>query len=268
MNRAAGRSLVVAVGLVVTACAPASSPAPTTPTAATTPTAGSLPAIPSEARILLDFDGADALLVAGSRAVARSQVIAGAQLSVVGSWDGTHALGFPAVSDAAEPPGLAVVVQGAAGSLPSPGDADFSYGADVVLDATTTTDLDNGDNVLQRGLASDASQFKLQVDNGRPSCTVMGTGGRLIAKARQPLAAAAWFRLRCDRTGDQITLTVAPVAGGEPETVSAAGTVGSVSFVDGLPLSIGRKVAPDALPILTQPDQFNGSIDNVWATLP
>jgi hypothetical protein len=250
-------------------CAPV--PAATTP-AATPATSGppgaALPQLPADSRLLLDFDGSDALAVDGSQAVARSQVIAGAQLSVVGSWDGTHALQFPAVSDLPEPPGLAVLVQGGAGMLPSPGTADFSYGADVRLDAVSTTELDNGDNVLQRGLAADPTQFKLQMDAGRPACTVTGTGGRLMAKAAKRLSADAWFRLRCERSADGLTLTVSPVAGGEPEIVVVQGSAGSVDFAADIPFSIGRKVAPDALPIVTQPDQFNGTIDNVWASLP
>lgn len=187
----------------------------------------------------------------------------GDSVSTGQSWDGSRAIRFPSSSVAGDGESLAIVVAPDAAKL-SPGDEPFSFGADVRLYPHSSGASDNGDNVMQRGLYGETSQFKLQVDNRRPSCVVRGVDGDLSVKATGPLE-AGWYRLACERSAMSVSLTVTPIEDGRlgvPDRVEEVGRVGSV-----LPsghLSIGAKTNPDGVSVPQNSDQFNGLIDNVW----
>src|SRR5215211_2772628 len=123
--------------------------------------------------VLLDFDNEDPLATtAAERVSVRSLEVSGGQAVQVHSGNGTSALRFPAFSAEREAPRLVLVLNPiGASDLLNPGGQDFSFGADLRLnDASSGKGDDNGDNVLQRGLFSDANQYKLQVDKRVPSC--------------------------------------------------------------------------------------------------
>ena len=148
----------------------------------------------------------------------------------------------------------------------SPGESGFSFGADVMLNPRSMgTEVDNGDNVVQRGLFEDSAQYKIQVDKRHPSCVVRGSAGALVAKSKTVLG-DGWYRVRCDRTGpDAITLTVTDLgAGGEPRVTSAEGPIGDVEMAGDAPLSVGAKVSANGDLTVSSTDQFNGEIDNVY----
>lgn len=179
---------------------------------------------------------------------------------------GSRAIRLPAFSSSTDR-GYAIVrvVNGGAEDVLSPGDRDFRFGADISLDATSTgSNSDDGDNVIQRGLYEGSSQYKLQVDDGRPSCRIRGLVGEAIVKSDVRVTAGEWYRMRCERRGTTVTLTVArllPDGATRLDTVSRIGEVGAVIMPNHIPLSVGGKLGGegDLLPAST--DQFNGSID-------
>ncbi len=258
----------LAVALVV-GCAPPSASPPLGSASVSAPRSAASSSPDPELAVgsfRLDFDENDVLTITGpSRLTASIIPINGGNVRRVPSPDG-QGIGFPAESSAPDPPGAMVLIEGA--DLPNPGSRSFSFGADVRLDATSTSDTDDGDNVLQRGRFDDPSQLKLQVDRGEPSCLVRGTNGSAIAKSRGRLG-EGWYRLRCDRVGDTLTLTVEDLESPMTSAVAIPATapLGEVVFKPQMPLSIGRKASSEGAPTSNQPDQFNGALDAVWVSI-
>ena len=150
----------------------------------------------------------------------------------------------------------------------SPGPRAFEFGADFALDAASTgTEADNGDNLVQRGLSVDAAQYKIQVDAGRPSCTVAGDSGSTTVSADTLVDFETWYRVRCTRRGDSLSLSVAEIGpdGEVAEAVTAAdeGEMGFVAMAAGVPLSVGGKLRGDGGIVQVSTDQFNGLVDQV-----
>lgn len=150
-----------------------------------------------------------------------------------------------------------------------PGSADFWFGLDLQFpEATSSSDADNGDNLLQRGLFGDTGQLKLQADHGVPSCRVAGESGDVTVKADAPLPTGPWFRVRCQRTAGQVTLYVGEVdASGTVEAWrhwTEEGPTGEIDFPDPAPaVSIGGKLNPQGGLVEDAPDQFNGALTHV-----
>ena len=149
----------------------------------------------------------------------------------------------------------------------SPGAADFAYGADLRLDKVSEGRVeDNGDNVVQRGLATDAVMFKLEVDERRPGCTVKGADGALSVFHPDLVEPDRWYRVRCERAGEGITIHVAelPLRGETSDPGRRKrGPTGEVTMSEaGVPLSVGGKVASDGTVVASATDQFNGLIAN------
>lgn len=224
------------------------------------------PGTPRAGELRLDFDGVDPLQIWGLDMSVNPIPLNGAELATADAPDGGGALVFPAASDQVEPPGLVLVVSGP--GVPDPLGRDFGYGADLRLDPASTTVADDGDNVMQRGLASDISQYKLQVDAGRPSCVVAGPGGRFVAKLKRNLD-ARWYRIGCELAGGELTLRVTDLEqpGGETQTVTVPADPGELDFEPTTVLSIGRKVTAAGEPVINKPDQFNGLLDAVWVAI-
>jgi len=162
-----------------------------------------------------------------------------------------------------------VVVRPAQGAhdRTDPGNDDFAFGADFVLDAETgVSPTDNGDNLVQRGLFGPGPQYKVQLDGGHPSCRVSGSLGAVTVRATTAVQPGQWYRLRCRRIGDVVTLRVASFATAVPEVeeYSASGRTGTLSYGGNAgPLSIGGKVDADGDVLAGDSDQFNGLIDDV-----
>jgi hypothetical protein len=185
-------------------------------------------------------------------------------VSSLGSVAGNGYLRLPRFSGTDDGSYAAVRVEAQGSNWLSPGKADFSFGADVRLDALSEgTNIDNGDNVMQVGLYGDAAQYKLQVDGERASCVLRGANGTLVAKADTKLVAKKWYRLQCDRVGDAVVLTQQQLSSAEPaEVATDRGPLG-VLETDDAALSIGAKVSPAGKIVGSSTDQFNGRVDNV-----
>jgi hypothetical protein len=154
--------------------------------------------------------------------------------------------------------------------LLSPGEQDFIFGADFSIDPVTTGAIvDDGDNLVARGLFESAGQYKLQVDNGKLSCRVAGLRGEVFMKAPVRLEPGEWYRARCLREGDTVSLAVAPITAGETiedddwSRTKKTGPIGDVLMASTVPLAIGGKLAPDGRMFSTTTDQFNGKFDRV-----
>lgn len=235
----------------------------------------------SEQLVLLDFDeGATAVgailpsVSNGGVADLRADFVTtnGGRVHRVEGRDGGYAAQFPTFRDG-EPSGALVVLRPTGEDDPlSPGEDDFSFGADVRLDETSfddsDTSTDDGDNVLQRGFALDPVQLKLQVDRGIASCRVQGAEGDALVKADVTFEPGHWYRVRCDRNGEDLTILWESLD--DPEAPDAFGTAtvttptGAVDFPAEVPMSVGGKAAPDGSAVESSSDQFNGTLDNVW----
>ncbi len=151
----------------------------------------------------------------------------------------------------------------------NPGPAPFAFGADIRLAAPSQSSVgdDDGNNVVQRGLYADPTQYKLEVDEGLVTCRLKGSTGELTVTSKTPIEPATWYRLRCLRRADSVTLTVIRWAADGSTTRSqdrGTGATGDLTPPDaGVPLTIGGKLSADGERIEAQSDQFNGLIDNV-----
>lgn len=173
----------------------------------------------------------------------------------------------------------AVEVTAAATATSDPlelGDGDFEVGADFRLDTRSEGGRhDDGDNLVQRGLYVDGSQVKLQVDHGVPSCRVAGDAGALVAAMPVPVRRGRWYRVRCARVGDSITLRLSVLGGATSRSpagrarapVTVLGPLGRLSWPAGTPLAVGAKASADGTLVRSETDQFNGAVDDVYLAL-
>lgn len=188
--------------------------------------------------------------------------------------DGEPALGMPAFVEEKDPPRAVVRVTATGDSDDplAPGKASFSFGADFSKDAASSgTEVDNGDNLIQRGLASDPSQYKIEVDRGRPFCRIMGSEGSVEVKADKKVSSGRWYRVRCTREKDRVTLDLIEYAPYERVVESSAqahGRIGSLTWPrKQTPLSVGGKLAANGDMIRSATDEFNGLISNPVLTI-
>lgn len=150
-----------------------------------------------------------------------------------------------------------------------PGSERFVFGADFRLDDRSNDvspgSVDNGDDLVQRGLYAAASQYKLQLDHRRATCRVSGAQGALSVTARQVIDSRTWYRVRCERAGSTLTLRLTRFSddGSRTWRRSATGPTGSLRPESRrVPLSVGGKLGADGQ-VVESADQFNGRIDNV-----
>lgn len=222
-------------------------------------------------KVFLGFDaaGADSSRSSGSVPVTTAVSTAGG--GAIGSADGIdgNAADFPAWDGSSAPfKRVAVTVRSNDPSDPlSPGVRDFSFGASFLLDAKTQGGNDNGNNLLQRGLYDDPSQYKLQIDEGHVSCRIEGGRGAPYVKSRTTVDRDTWYAATCSRVDGVMTLTVQPV-GGQAESQSVRSTAGSVGMGSpSVPLSVGAKVGASGTVVAGNADQFNGLVDDVFVDI-
>lgn len=135
----------------------------------------------------------------------------------------------------------------------NPGRADFSVSAQVRL---TREQIKAGANIFQKGLYDTArGQWKLQVDDGYPSCRVAGAtteGDYATAEARahRTLTHGDWTTIRCSREGDRLRLYVDGVK-------VDSGSNADVDIDNREPAMVGGKHAGGGN------DQFRGDLDDV-----
>ncbi|GAA4880259.1 hypothetical protein [Serinicoccus chungangensis] len=174
---------------------------------------------------------------------------------------GEPALRFPEFSlDDAPPRAIVRVTQEAEAGVLDVDEEDFVFGVDFALDDVSLgTTVDGGNNLIQRGLASGESQFKIDSDGENVLCRMAGLDGVLEARIHQELEAGEWYRVRCARQGESIEVSLAPLSVvGQTATKSDSGPLGALSFEEGVPLSLGGKLAANGAVIRSATDQFNG----------
>lgn len=226
-------------------------------------------ATPSAGQLILTFDGGE-LANQGSGDF-NIDVVTSDGGSVEGqeSVDG-DGLRTPEFADTPDSPKAIVKVLNASDTDElNPGDKDFTIGADVSVDPSSESDVaangDNGNNVMQRGLF-EGSQYKIQIDHDTASCRIAGAGGELTVTSSADIEFDHWYRVRCERDGDEVTITVVDLEADDPKPVEdeKSGPTGSLDPpAASLPLSVGGKLNADGEIVADSTDQFNGLLDNV-----
>lgn len=150
----------------------------------------------------------------------------------------------------------------------NPGTSDFRFGASFKLAGTTGSSwLDNGDNLVQRGLWNAPSQYKIELDRRQPACRVKGAEGAVMVTGSFVVPRGEWFNIQCERDARGVTLSVGgrlPDGSYVHREWRSNGRTGSMWGLSGdVPLSVGGKVDDRGAPVLGASDQFNGSVDNV-----
>ncbi len=245
------------VGLVASAAAPAS---------ALTPEGLEVRA---EGRSGSTVQGAGELEVVGSTALDISvpSIASGAAVLVDGPGAGVaNAVRFPAYVDSGTYPRAVVRLVPRSGNDLTPRWSDFEFGAVLKLDHTSSgRSEDNGDNVFQRGLWNDSAQFKLEVDDRRPTCAVKGSAGRKVVRAKSQISSDRWYTVRCLRVGNQVSVEVSPYGSpGATERTSGWGRTGELAFSYYRDASVGGKLNSAGKVMSGATDQFNGAIGKVW----
>jgi len=147
----------------------------------------------------------------------------------------------------------AILESGPAANL-NPGTSDLQYGATVRISPGQEVD---GANVVQKGYSGEGSQFKLQVDHGKPSCVVVDVTRKEIhrAESRSTIGDGVWHRLGCERTGGSLTLFV------DGDEAARIAVPADLSIMNSEPLRVGGKgVGPNN-------DQFSGDVDDVYLSI-
>lgn len=201
----------------------------------------------------------------------------GGQVYVYPSFRGSgNAAGLPA-SDPARDGRRAAIAVTNAGSTDrlSPGTRRFSFGATVRMSTVSGSSVyDDGNNILQRGLYFAPSQYKVQIEKGRASCRIKGSGGAVQIQSGVAIRQHRWYGIFCSRvpgsTGATVSISVTPISDrgvrGRTVTNTKTGVVGAVTFPIRTPLSIGAKMSTSST-IVTESDQFNGRIDNAYLNI-
>lgn len=185
------------------------------------------------------------------------------------------AVQFPTFDSSRSGPRAVISIRNSGPDLMNPGDRDFSWGADFSIDATSYShaigSFDNGDNLVQRGLARSQAQFKLQLDNHQPSCRIATPMGNLLVIVPVSVTPGVWYNATCTRSGTVLTasLTQYDETGNRVQTWtrSATKTLGPLTWSDPLvPLSVGGKLSTTGA-LVPATDQFNGLVDNAFVTI-
>jgi hypothetical protein len=194
--------------------------------------------------------------------------LSGGRAALVDGPDGTlpRAVQFPPYVAAGTYPRAVVRLSPSSGAALDPGSADFEYGAVFRLDTVSDgRSIDNGDNVFQRGLSSEPSMFKLQVDHGHPSCKVAGSGGAVVVTSPVAITPNSWYQAVCSRVGSTVTVSVRPyLSQQQPVTTVGRRLTGTLTFGASRPATIGGKVTASGAVVAGATDQFNGAVAQVW----
>lgn len=203
----------------------------------------------------------------------------GQLVAATGRTGSGRAVRMPAFGAADSTPRAVVrVVNAGSRDQLSPGNRDFSFGADFVLDAVSsqTGSSDDGDNLVQRGRFDDPDQYKLQIDSRRPSCRLMGTTGSsavdLLVTSSVVVDSTHWYTATCVRTGSTLQVVVSKINSDGTTTTTTTtkrsqGVINISMPAKSTALSIGGKLDADGS-VSTDSDQFNGLVDNVLVQVP
>ncbi len=138
----------------------------------------------------------------------------------------------------------------------NPGTRTFTWGATVAVNKSAVI---GSSNVVQKGVSTTDSQWKLQIGAARGvgQCVLVGRGSATAYIARSTVAVTdgKWHKVACRRAGTVLTIFVDGVNRGHvtvPATLAIANT---------LPLRIG---GPN---FNTGSDMYHGLLDDVYAVL-
>jgi hypothetical protein len=211
--------------------------------------------------------GTDQLAISGTTAEVAVARTSGGNATVVRGPDSSlpRAVKFPAYVASGTYPRAVVRLSSMSGGAVSPGTADFEYGAVFRLNAISSgRSMDNGNNLLQRGLYGNPAQFKLQVDKGYPSCLVRGSNGQVYVASATKLVPDAWYRVTCSRIGSRLTVSVVRhTSSAKTVSRSASGSAGRVAFSSSVVASVGGKLTSSGK-VASSTDQFNGAVASAW----
>ncbi len=195
-------------------------------------------------------------------------VLSGGTVRAGGWRNGSRVFDFPSFTWSSTPPRavLRVTPKGSGDPL-APGWRDFSFGADFRKDLQSSgTTVDNGDNLIQRGLWNEPAQYKIEVDGGRPGCRIKGDQGAVAVRAALRVDSRLWYRVECKRVTNTVVLTIQEYrSDGTINVVSVreTGTIGSLAWPKArTPLSVGGKLGADGAIVGSATDQFNGLVSN------
>jgi concanavalin A-like lectin/glucanase superfamily protein len=136
----------------------------------------------------------------------------------------------------------------------NPGTQQFRWSARVhVLKAQ----LGGSANVMQKGVATTGSQWKMQIGatQGRAQCVAVGVGSptAYVARSTNTVADGAWHKVLCQRSGTTLAVYVDGVARGQT-TIPA-----TLSITNNLPMRIG------GANFNTSGAMYHGQLDDVYA---
>ncbi|WP_433292843.1 LamG-like jellyroll fold domain-containing protein [Actinoplanes sp. CA-030573] len=138
----------------------------------------------------------------------------------------------------------------------NPGTRYFRWSASVHL---TKAQLRGSANIMQKGVAGTASQWKMQIGatQGRAQCVVTGVGAATIyiARSAAPVTDGLWHKVTCQRSGTSLAVFVDGAQRGQTTIPS------TLSLTNMLPLRIG---GPN---FNTRSDMYHGLLDDVYAEL-
>jgi hypothetical protein len=262
MRFSAGLAKGLTVLLALTAC---SQPSESTPRPQ--------PSDHERASLQITADGEPGVRVTGSdQFEVRGHDAVAVDLATLSSGDATvvygpsrdlpRAIEFPKYVRSGTYPLAVVKVTPTSGQALDPENAEFRFAAVFRLDSTSSgRRIDDGDNVFQRGLASDASMFKLEIGRDRPACTVKGSAGEVSVRSETAVRPGGWYRATCTRRSDGLAITVKPYeSGASPTTAATSGPTGRLTFSPGQSASIGGKLYKSGEVVADASDQFNGAV--------
>lgn len=191
-----------------------------------------------------------------------------------GSWrNGSQVIDFPAFTWNSAVPRAVIRVRPSGTDDPlAPRWRDFEFGADFRKDSRSSGSLvDNGDNLIQRGLWGDSAQYKLEVDKDRPGCRIKGDAGAVTVRSSITVRSDRWYNVRCSRSASEVRIVVTEFdSSGPVRTVSArnSGAIGKLAWTETqTPLSVGGKLAPSGPIIRSATDQFNGLVSEPFVRM-
>ena len=148
------------------------------------------------------------------------------------------------------------LLEGADDADLDPGTRPFTWGARLLV---ARSQLAGSANVLQKGVATTESQWKMQVGEtqGRAQCVVVGRGSTraYVVRSTVTVADGKWHRVQCRRTATTLAVVVDGTLRGRV-TVPA-----TLSVANDKPLRVG---GPN---FGTRSDMFHGYLDDVYAQL-
>lgn len=213
--------------------------------------------------VVLKMDGVLERASGGAAVKVQSVTSAGGKISIQSRPGNGGAAVYPAAGSRGG--AVLAVTNTSATDLLAPGTRNFTFGADF---RTVSGGKNDGDNLIQRGLADDAGQYKIEVDSGSVACTVKGTRRSVTVRVGHTVAPNVWYRVECARTASEVVVTLTRQDTGAKWRSNSTADVGGVATKStGTPLTVGGKLTPKLAIATWDPDQFNGMVDNAFVRI-